>query len=135
MIKRQHKHYSNSDILCLMAKYSLGLLIFKQFSKGFFFIFQLLLSFITEMMAINKSTGKTKYSWVFNKKSVRKTVDTETNNLTLLPFVYKDRSWCTSEAHNRAKKKIPCKHYLLDDAVVFIDHRHKKEKKTRGNYV
>ena len=55
------------------------------------------------MMAINKSTGKTKCSWVFNKKSVRKTVDTETNNLTLLPFVYKD--WCTSEAHNRAKKK------------------------------
>ena len=63
LIKRQHKHYSNSDILCLMAKYSLGLLIFKQFSKVFFiFIFQLLLSFITEMMAINKSTGKTKCS-------------------------------------------------------------------------
>ena len=62
LIKRKHKHYSNSDILCLMAKYSLGLLIFKQFSKGFFFIFQLLLSFITEMMAINKSTGKTKCS-------------------------------------------------------------------------
>ena len=62
LIIRQHKHYSNSDILCLMAKYSLGLLIFKQFSKVFFFIFQLLLSFITEMMAINKSTGKTKCS-------------------------------------------------------------------------
>ena len=38
LIKRQHKHYSNSDILCLMAKYSLGLLIFKQFSKVFFYI-------------------------------------------------------------------------------------------------
>ena len=55
------------------------------------------------MMAVNKSTGKTKFSWVFNKKSVRKTIDTETNNLTLLPFVYID--WCTSEAHKRAKKK------------------------------
>ena len=46
LIKRQHKHYSNSHILCLMAKYSLGVLIFKQFSKVFF-IFQLLLSFKT----------------------------------------------------------------------------------------
>ena len=35
LIKRQHKHYSNSNILCLMAKYSLGLLIFKEFSKVF----------------------------------------------------------------------------------------------------
>ena len=39
LIKRQHKHYSNSDILCLMAKYSLGLLIFKQFSNVFFLYF------------------------------------------------------------------------------------------------
>ena len=29
------------------------------------------------------------------------------------------------------KKKIPCKHYLLRDAVVFIDHRHKKRKENK----
>ena len=45
LIKRQHKHYSNSVILCLMAKYSLGLLIFKQFSKGFFFYISVVIKF------------------------------------------------------------------------------------------
>ena len=29
------------------------------------------------------------------------------------------------------KKGIPCKHYLLPDAVVFIDHRHKKRKENK----
>lgn len=38
-LDKKHKHYSNSDILCLMAKYSLGLIIFKQFGKVFFICF------------------------------------------------------------------------------------------------